>query len=119
MPTINGTAGADEFICRTGDFAGMTSSNSDRIMDFNQAQGDLIHLGGVDANAVLGGDQAFAFIGSGAFTGTAGELRFYQAGTTTYVQGDTNGDGQADFLIRIDRLHTLGGGDFCRDFRRA
>ena len=60
----------------------------------------------------LAGDQAFAFIGSGAFTGTAGELRTFQGGTTTYLQGDTNGDGLADFLIRLDGLHTLGGGDF-------
>jgi hypothetical protein len=26
--------------------------------------------------------------------------------------GDTNGDGTADFMIRLDGLHSLTGGDF-------
>jgi hypothetical protein len=30
----------------------------------------------------------------------------------TYLQGDTNGDGTADFQIRIDGLHNLQAGDF-------
>jgi serralysin len=107
-----GGAGADEFIFNDGDFAGLAGSTADRILDYNHAEGDLIDLGGVDANAGLGGDQAFAFIGSAAFTGAAGELRYFQSGGTTYVQGDTNGDGLADFLIRVDGLHSLGGGDF-------
>jgi serralysin len=107
-----GGTGADDFIFATGDFGGMTSSTADRIHDFSQAQGDQIRLEGVDANTALGGDQAFAFIGGGAFTGTAGELRTQQISGNTYVMGDTNGDGQADFWIRLDGLHTLGQSDF-------
>ncbi len=92
-----------------GDFA---ASSADRILDFRQAEDDRIHLSTIDADATLGGDQGFAFIGTGDFTGTAGELRYEQVDGSTYVQGDTNGDGVADFMIRLDGLHTLEAGDF-------
>ena len=82
------------------------------IGDFSQARGDTIRLDGVDANSGAGGDQAFAFIGGAAFSGTAGELRNQQISGNTYVQGDTNGDGIADFMIRLDGLHTLQSAEF-------
>jgi Ca2+-binding RTX toxin-like protein len=107
-----GGGGADEFIFGQGDFAGLTSTSADRIMDFSQGEGDLIRLSGVDADAGTDGDQGFAFIGNAAFSGNAGELRTFQSGSTTFVQGDTDGDGLADFLIRIDGLHAMTGGDF-------
>jgi trimeric autotransporter adhesin len=107
-----GGTGADQFIFNDGDFAGLTSSTSDQIHDFSQAEGDIIRLDGVDANAGLAGDQGFSFIGSGAFSHTAGELRYAQISGNTYVQGDTDGDGQADFWIRLDGLHALAVGDF-------
>jgi len=112
MDRFYGGAGSDEFIFGAGDSAGMTSSTADRIHDFSAADGDIIRLNGVDANSGLAGDQAFAFIGSGAFSGTAGELRTTQISGNTYVMGDTNGDGTADFWIRLDGLHTLGQSDF-------
>ncbi len=107
-----GGAGADKFAFADGDFAGLTSSTCDQIHDFSTIDGDYIDLGSVDADTGQAGDQAFAFIGTGAFTGTAGELRTYQSSGQTYLQGDTNGDGAADFMIRLDGLHTLGGSDF-------
>jgi len=51
-------------------------------------------------------------VGAGAFTGTAGELRAEQIDGNTFVQGDTNGDGIADFVIRVDGLQALTGSDF-------
>ena len=107
-----GEDGADTFIFNDGDLAGLTSSTCDQIHDFSQLQGDKIGLAGIDANTSLAGDQGFSFLGSGAFTGTAGELRTYQSGGNTYVTGDTNGDGVADFMIRLDGLHTLQVSDF-------
>jgi Ca2+-binding RTX toxin-like protein len=107
-----GGSGADQFIFNNGDFAGLTSSTADRIHDFSQAESDIIRLDGVDANSGLAGDQGFAFIGSGAFSHTAGELRYAQISGNTYVQGDTDGDGQADFWIRLDGLHSLVTSDF-------
>ena len=100
-----GGAGKDYFVFRDGDFGGATAATADRIEDF--ALGDRISLSPVDANTGLGGNQAFAFIGTGAFDGTAGELRYEQTGGNTYLSGDTNGDGIADFMIKLDGLHTL------------
>lgn len=66
----------------------------------------------VDANGNLAGDQAFTFLGGGAFTDSAGELRYEQVNGNTYVSGDTNGDGVADSMIKIDGLHSLNSSDF-------
>lgn len=107
-----GGSGADEFIFADGELAGMTSSSADRVHDFSRADGDRIRLELIDANANRSGDQAFTFIGASAFSGSAGELRFQQLSGNTYVQGDTNGDGRADFWIRLDGLHTPTGSDF-------
>jgi Ca2+-binding RTX toxin-like protein len=112
MDRFYGGTGADKFVFRNGDFAGMTSTTADRIHDFSEADGDIIHLSGVDANSLVTGDQAFSFIGGAAFSHSAGELRAYQQSGVTYVAGDTNGDGVADFLIRVDGLHTLTAADF-------
>ena len=97
---------------RDGDFGGSTTATADVITDFGDAEGDRIHLSVVDANSTLGGNQAFAWLGTGAFTGTAGELRYEQIGGNTYVSGDTNGDGSSDFMIALTGLHTLGTDDF-------
>ena len=107
-----GGSGADRFIVADGHAAGLSSLTCDRIMDFSQAQGDLIDLANIDADSGLAGDQSFTFLGAGAFTGHGGELRYYQAGGNTYVQGDVNGDGIGDFLIRLDGPLTLHASDF-------
>jgi hypothetical protein len=90
---------------------GATRGTADRITDFTSGQ-DKLDLAAVDANTLLGGDQAFAFVGTAAFSSTAGELRYEQVSGNTYVSGDTNGDGIADFMIALDGLHTLVGTDF-------
>ena len=110
LPGHNVTS--DDFLFRHGDFASDVPSGADRITVFSRAEGDRLHLSSVDANSAAGGNQAFAFIGTGDFTGTAGDLRYEQLSGSTYVSGDTNGDGVADFMIRLDGLHTLGSGDF-------
>jgi Ca2+-binding RTX toxin-like protein len=107
-----GGAGADDFDFGDGDFAGMTSGTADRIHDFSRLDGDTIDLSAVDANSNLFGDQGFTFVGNGVFTGVAGQLRYQQISGNTYVQGDVDGDGDADFWIRLDGLHDLQVGDF-------
>lgn len=107
-----GGAGSDRFVFRDGDFGGASAETADAIQDFGDADGDRIHLSVVDANSGLDGNQAFAFIGSSDFTGAAGQLRYEQIDGNTYVQGDVDGDGVADFWIRLDGLHTLGTDDF-------
>ncbi len=53
------------------------------------------------------GNQAFRFLASRACSGAAGELR-YAAGQ---LQGNLNGDGWADFLLRFTGTPALPGSD--------
>jgi serralysin len=108
--TMVGGSGNDTFVFHNGDF-GATSSTADRITDFTSGQ-DKIDLSGVDANSLVGGDQAFSFVGTNAFSHTAGELRYEHIGSNTYVEGDMNGDGVADFMVRFDGSHSFVQSDF-------
>ncbi|HNH43803.1 MAG TPA: cadherin-like domain-containing protein, partial [Agitococcus sp.] len=67
------------------------------VLDFSAARGDKIDVSKIDANVLVAGNQAFSFIGDQAFHNTAGELRFSQR----LLQGDINGDGKADFEIKL------------------
>ena len=93
---LTGGAGADRFV-----FLALSDSapvgQGDLITDFSHSGGDVIDLFGVDASAGVAGDQAFTFIGSGAFTGQAGQLHQVRSGTMTLVEGDVDGNGTADF----------------------
>jgi Ca2+-binding RTX toxin-like protein len=110
---LTGGAGADTFVYTTiGDSPVGGSTTSDAITDFSHAQGDKIDLHGIDANTGVAGDQAFSFIGAAGFTHHAGELRAVSAGGVTSVYGDVNGDGTADFQIRLSGTITLVAGDF-------
>ena len=103
---LTGGAGADFF-----DFDRVTHSSAarpDSIGDFVRGV-DRIDLSGIDADTDgTAGDQAFTFIGSRAFSGVDGQLRF--AGGL--VSGDTDGDRRADFSIAVDDVTTLAGSDF-------
>ena len=107
--TMSGGADSDSFVFAGGDFGGATRAEADRITDF--ASGDRIDLSAVDASSLSGGDQAFTFLGTGDFTHSAGELRYEQINGNTYLSGDTNGDGLADFMIKLDGLHALSATD--------
>ncbi|WP_246504929.1 M10 family metallopeptidase C-terminal domain-containing protein [Microvirga antarctica] len=107
-----GGAGADSFVYKsirdsTVDFAGR-----DRIQDFSRSEKDKIDLSGIDANLERAGNQAFTFLGTGAFHQTKGELRYEKAGGQTHVYGDVNGDGVADFAVTSKGYVTLAKGDF-------
>jgi len=106
-----GDAGADRFVFANGDLSS-TLGSADLIGDFSGREGDLIDLSGVDANAGVAGDQAFAFLGRGAFTGTAGELRYDASGGELVLSADLNGDRVADAFIRVDGTNTLVATDF-------
>ena len=58
--------------------------------------GDQIDLSTIDANSTLGGNQAFSFIGAGAFS-APGQIR-YSGGI---LQGNTDQNLSADFEIRL------------------
>jgi hypothetical protein len=54
----------------------------------------------------MAGDQAFHWIGSNAFGGAAGELRAFENGGTWFVEGDTDGNGSADFQLMVTPADT-------------
>jgi hypothetical protein len=72
----------------------------------------VIDLSAIDAMTKLNGDQSFSFIGSGKFTGAAGELHAIQSGGATLIEGDVNGDAKADFQIELAGFHNLAASDF-------
>ncbi|HYI40518.1 MAG TPA: hypothetical protein VE053_09395 [Allosphingosinicella sp.] len=95
---LAGNGGADAFR-----FQAVEESNAasmDQILDFTPGT-DKIELDRIDANTLVGGDQGFSWIGSNAFSGSAGQLRAYQQGGTWFVEGDVNGDGVADLVIAL------------------
>ncbi len=111
---LTGGTGADRFLFTAlSDFAGKTASSAERIIDFSQAQNDLIDLSAIDADRLTTGtNEAFTWIGSAAFSRHAGELRFTQTATTTLILGDSNGDGAADFALALAKVVPLAAADF-------
>jgi len=106
---LTGGDGRDVFVFRDGD---SVSGQPDVVTDFDQGEGDRLRLRAIDADTTEDGNQAFSWIGDGSFSGAAGELRFVQSGGNTFVEGDIDGDGTADLVIRLDGLHDLVAGDF-------
>jgi Ca2+-binding RTX toxin-like protein len=111
LDIVTGSLGKDKFAFDDKDFASKTTKSADRITDFSHSQGDKIQLSAVDAKAG-GSDNAFKFIGTKAFTGTSGELRYADSGGHTFIFGDTNGDKKADFSIQLDHVVKLVATDF-------
>jgi Ca2+-binding RTX toxin-like protein len=104
---LRGGTGLDRF-----DFNLLSESvrgtNRDQIIDFSRAQRDRIDLSTIDADTDgTAGNQRFTFIGTAAFNGVDGELRC----SGGIIQGDVNGNGVADFEIKVN-VATLLAGDF-------
>jgi serralysin len=101
--TLTGGAGADTFLfASTTDSAAGDPTKFDRVTDFQQ---------GVDKLDLQGLGQA-TFVGTGNFTGKAGELRFGSFGGDTLIQYDKDGDGNADFNLMLTGKVGLTSGDF-------
>lgn len=81
---------------------------ADKIVDLKHGS-DVIALSAIDANTAVDGDQRFHYIARKGFTATAGELRLNRRGT---IMGDVDGDGQADFAIRMQHFERLSKREF-------
>ena len=104
LDRMQGGAGADRFVLTSAEDS--FGDTRDRVGDFEQGV-DQIDLRLIDADPVQADDQAFVFLGTAAFTGVAGELRFGEVNGNTTVSADLDGDARADFQIRLDGLITL------------
>ncbi len=118
----------------TGDFTGMTYLEKAGYFQDNNAYSmmsyllpyitdffvglDDIDLRTIDSSSRNLGNNAFKFIGTAVFHKQAGELRYVisdKAGTAadrTYVLGEVNGDGAADFIVSLKGLKHLAASDF-------
>jgi Ca2+-binding RTX toxin-like protein len=123
--TINGGAGrdnlygglgGDKFVWSTTAETGVTRETADMVWDFRFLDGDRIDVSAIDADVYAGGNQAFRFIGTAAFTLNAatpdptdvvpGEIRYYQSGGNTYLELQTGTAADVEAVIRISGLHT-------------
>jgi len=115
--TLTGGAGRDLFRfenlldSRNGGSGG--SARSDIITDFEHGL-DRIDLRLIDADSRTRGDQAFTLVDHAAFSGHAGELRWFRSAdqAMTYVQFDVDGDHKADFTLQLIGKLTLNAADF-------
>ncbi|MFG1296046.1 cadherin domain-containing protein [Xanthobacter variabilis] len=103
---LTGGAGADVFVYTA--LTDSTVKSLDTITDFSAALGDKIDLSALDAKSATGADDAFVYIGTKSFSGTAGELRFSKG----ILQADTNGDKVADLTVKVDGAIMLGARNF-------
>jgi predicted dienelactone hydrolase len=118
---ITGGAGADTMVGgRAGDdfiFSAITdsgvSSGRDLIIDFDDAGDDVIDVSAIDANTGAGGNQAFSYIGTSAFT-AAGQLRVEASGDDVLVHLNTDGDLDPEMTIVLLLTTTgqMSSGDF-------
>jgi Ca2+-binding RTX toxin-like protein len=93
-----------------------SDASGDTIYDFTKYQ-DKIDLSGIDAvefklfSSSTWGNQSFTFIHNDSFY-KAGQLRAFQSGGNTYVQGSTDSDSAAEFTIKLSGLKSLSATDF-------
>jgi Ca2+-binding RTX toxin-like protein len=109
--TLTGGAGSDTFVFATAR-SSRADTGIDTITDFTRGS-DHIDLSRMDANSLVTGDQGFTFIGTAAFNGDRGVVR-YDTSTAgeTHVLVDTNGDMVADFDLVLTGTMALSAGDF-------
>ena len=102
LDRLYGGAGADIFSFGPPQSGSTSDPDRDQIFDFAR---------GVDHIALYdwGG---MTFVGSSAFSGHQPEVRVATSGSGCIVFGDANGDGTADFSIRVAGATTLDSNDF-------
>ncbi|MCD2184035.1 calcium-binding protein [Rhizobium sp. GN54] len=110
---LYGGGGPDRFIFKKVAESTAEPGGRDTIHDFSLTGGDRIDVSSIDANGVSSdGNQRFRFIADEEFHGRAGELRTEKRAGDTLVLADRDGDGEADFSIRLDDPLALQKGDF-------
>ncbi|WP_203076230.1 ELWxxDGT repeat protein [Falsiroseomonas ponticola] len=107
--TLAGGAGRDRFVFVTLDSS--LAASPDLILDFVRGE-DRVEVNAIDPSAAPG-NQAFAWIGGAAFSGTGtAEARTWQDGGDTYAAFDDGSGGEAEMVIRFSGLLNLAASDF-------
>lgn len=101
---MTGGDGADLFVFQASGDSPAEAARPDRIRDFTPGE-DLIDLSGLI-------DGALSVIGSEAFSGTGGELRYDTDGDDILILADIDGDGGADFGLDLQDVTAVEAGDF-------
>lgn len=100
---MTGGAGSDIFRFYTTDVA---TYSFDQITDFTSGADKI------DLKQIYPGGGRFTFIGTQAFHNKVGELHYTVVNGSAVVEGDLNGDGKADFAIKVDNVTKLAAADF-------
>jgi len=105
---LRGGNGADIFVFESPTDPGTLASATDTIMDFARGA-DRIDLSGIDANTATADNDAFtALIRADAAFTAAGQLRLVNG----VLFGNTDGDPEPEFAIRLPGVSELSLGDF-------
>jgi Ca2+-binding RTX toxin-like protein len=107
--TLVGGDGNDSFYFNT--LADSAVSSPDLIQGFTPGS-DKVRVVAIDPSATAG-DQAFAWIGAGSFTGAGtAQARFFTDGTDTFVAFDIGDGDAAEMLIRFEGVLALSASNF-------
>ncbi len=98
--TVLGGAGVDLFLLQPAAL-GVAAAAATEFLDFDPLAGERLNLTGIDAVAATPGDDVFAFIGTEAFNGTPGQLRWEEQGAFRLIQGNVNADTTADLTLLV------------------
>lgn len=98
---LGGAGGNDTFVFLSAAAIGTRTGKHCWVDDFSEGHDQL------DLSAISG----LSFIGDDAFGNVAGELRFQKFANHTFVLGDTDGDGTADFALELNGAVDLKAGD--------
>lgn len=109
---LAGGGDADIFLFQALADSGTTKSTRDLILDFSHGEADGIDLSALDAKPKTGDDDAFRFLGTGAFTGKAGEVRYEISGDSTIIHVSTDTDKADEISLELAGKITLVEQDF-------
>ncbi|MCB1501623.1 MAG: M10 family metallopeptidase C-terminal domain-containing protein [Bauldia sp.] len=108
---LSGGAGANTFTYEAIRQSRPETPLRDTIKGFASGT-DRIDLSVIDAKLAAAGQKPFHFVGEQPLTGHRGQLAYTDAGKYLLVEGDRDGDGRADFAIKVLGASQLTSDDF-------